>query len=341
MAITIKDVAKIANVSPSTVSRVIAESTSISEATRAKVIKAMKELGYHPNLVARNLVNRSAQTIGLVMPRATEEVFIDSFYPEVIRGITAVARRENYDLLLATGETADEEKKNVLRMVHGGRVDGILLLISRVDDNLVSQLDSLAFPVGMLGKPIGNHDVCWVDNDNVKAAYQATKYLLSLGHRVIACMVASMDFVVSLDRIDGFKRALQEFNVPFDRNLVMFGHFMEKGGYKAMQSLLQNYPEVTAILAADDPMAFGAMQAAREHGRIIGQDLSVIGFNNSPMSKISIPPLTTVEIFVYQLGARLTELLLQKIRNPELAAEHEYIDAEIVLRESCGPVKGR
>ncbi|AVX19726.1 MAG: LacI family DNA-binding transcriptional regulator [Bacillota bacterium] len=339
MAPTIKDVAKLAGVNPSTVSRVLANNPKISEETRQRVLQAMKELGYHPNLVARNLVTRSTETIGLVMPRAAEEVFLNPFFPEVIRGISSVARREGYDLLLATGETEQEEKEAVLRMVRGRRVDGVILLVSRVDNQLGAELQARKFPAALVGKPLHDWDMCWVDNDNIEAAYQATAYLLGLGHRRIGCIIGSLEFVVSLDRLDGYKKALQEFGVGFDRSLVAHGEYTQEGGERAMLELLDRHPDLTAVVVADDLMAFGAIQAVRERGMKVPRDVSVVGFNNVPMARFTAPPLTSVEIFTYELGVRVTELLIEKIRNPARKAGHDFIRTELVIRKSCAPAK--
>lgn len=335
VAVTIKDVAKLAGVNPSTVSRVIANNPVISQETREKVLKVMTEINYHPNLVARNLVSRVTETIGVVMPRSAENLFLNPFFPEVLRGISSVARRDGYDILLATGETDEEEKETVLRMVHGRRVDGLILLVSRVENQLGDYLKSTEFPIAIVGKPLYDWGICWVDNDNVEASYKATQYLLKLGHRAIACITGSLEFVVSLDRLTGYENALTEFGIDFDKRLVVQGEFSQKGGYEAMNALLAEEPGITAVLVFDDLMAFGAIHQAKEQGRIVPDDISIIGFNNTPLSNFVSPPLTTVEIFPYQLGARITEMVIQRIENPGKKDQYDYIGTNLILRQSC------
>ena len=335
MAVTIKDVAKLAGVNPSTVSRVIANNPVISQETREKVLKVMTEINYHPNLVARNLVSRITETIGVVMPRSAEELFLNPFFPEVLRGISAVARRDGYDILLATGETEEEEKDKVLRMVHGRRVDGLILLVSRVENQLGDYLKSTDFPIAIVGKPLHDWGLCWVDNDNVEASYKATQYLLKLGHRSIGCITGPLGFMVSLDRLTGYKNALTEFGVEFDKRIVVQGEYSQKGGYEAMNALLAVEPGITAVLVFDDLMAFGAIHQAKEQGRNVPADISIIGFNNTPLSNFVSPPLTTVEIFPYQLGARATELIIQRIEKPEKEDRCDYIGTNLILRQSC------
>jgi DNA-binding LacI/PurR family transcriptional regulator len=339
VAVTIKDVAKLAKVNPSTVSRVIANNPVISQETRQKVLTVMAELNYYPNLVARNLVSRITKTIGVVMPRSAEDLFLNPFFPEILRGISAIARRDGYDILLATGETEEEEKETILRMVHGRRVDGLILLVSRVENQLGDSLKSTDFPIAIVGKPLHDLGLCWVDNDNVEAAYKGTQHLLKLGHRTIGCITGPLEFVVTLDRLLGYQKALMEFGVEYDKELVIQGEFSQKGGHEAMNALLAVEPRITAVLVFDDLMAFGAIQQAKEQGRIVPVDISIIGFNNTPLSNFVSPPLTTVEIFPYQLGKRVTELVIQRIENPDDKEQHDYVGTNLILRQSCQRLK--
>jgi DNA-binding LacI/PurR family transcriptional regulator len=334
MAVTIKDVAKLANVNPSTVSRVIANNMAISQETRDRVLQAMKELDYRPNLVARNLVSRSAKTLGMVMPRAAEDLFLNPFFPELMRGISAVARQEGYDLLLAAGETEAEERETILRMVYGGRVDGLILMVSRIDNHLGTYIEETNVPVAMIGRPEYQWaQLCWVDNDNNKAAFAAADHLLKLGHTQIGCITGSMDFVVSRERLNGYKEALVKYGLAYDERLTTAADFSQEGGYRAMLALLAR-TKMTAVLAFDDLMAFGAMQAINERQMSVPKDISVIGFNNAPMSKFTVPSLSTVEIFPYQLGGKATELLIQKIRDSSSQCVGQYVATELVLRDS-------
>jgi DNA-binding LacI/PurR family transcriptional regulator len=335
MSVTIKDVAKAAGVNPSTVSRVIAGNPKISPETCAKVIRAMKDLHYHPNITARNLVNCKSQTLGIVMPRASEDVFFDPFFPEIVRGVCDVAKNAEYDILVAVGNSEEEERASVLKMVHGHRVDGVILLVSRVDDSLGEYLHKHKFPAAIIGRPLYPWDICWADNDNIEAAYNATKYLLEHGHRKIACIINSFEFVYSLDRLEGYKKAFAERGIPFNRDLVGEAGATREGGYKAMGRLLEIQPDITAVLAIDDLVAFGAMLRVKENDLAIPDQISFIGFNNSPVSLFTNPPLTTVDIHIYQLGFRVAELLIEKIQQPAKPAGWEYVTADLVVRNSC------
>lgn len=341
MSVTIKDVAKAAGVNASTVSRVIADNPKISAETREKVLSVMKELNYHPNLTARNLVNCSSRTLGIVMPRSSEEVFLDPFFPEVVRGVSAAARFAEYDLLLATGNSEEEERATVLRLIEGRRVDGVILLVSRVENNLGEYLHKAKFPAVVIGRPLYPWDICWVDNDNVAAAYRAAKYLLKLGHKKIACLINSTEFVYTIDRLEGYKKALAEYGIGFDKTLVGEAGESREGGYKAMDRLLTRHSDITAVFASDDLVAFGAMLKVQERGMLIPEQVSFVGFNNSPVSRFTNPPLTTVDIDIYRLGLRAAELLLQKINNPQQPAGYEYVADTLVIRESVKKLQSR
>ena len=332
---TIKDVARLAGVNPSTVSRVLAGSPLISEKTREKVVRAMRELGYHPDLNARNLARKEIGILGLVLPRAAEELFQNHFFPEVLRGITSAARKAGFDLLLSSGATAKEEREAVLRLVDGRRCDGVILLVSRTDDMLMRELEKRSFPAVVIGKPLNNYRVGFVDNDNIAAGFEVTNYLLQKGHRSIGLIVGALSLVVNLDRLEGYKKALQERGLPFDRRYVVSVDFSEEGGYRGVYELKERIPKLpSALVCADDLQAFGAYRALRELGVKVPEDVSVIGFNNVHLSGYVTPPLTTVDIHIYELGEKAVELLVKLIREGMNEAAKIIIPVTLIERNS-------
>lgn len=334
MNVTIKDVAERANVAPSTVSRVIADNPRISKETKERVWKAMEELGYYPNAIARSLASKVTYTIGLIMPRSAEDAFSNPFFPEVMRGISVVAHREKYDLLISTSGNEEEEKKAVIDMVKGRRVDGIILLCSRTTDELIPWLRDEGFPFTVIGKPLDSKGVCWVDNDNIGASKLATNYLIKHGHRDIAFISGSLEFVVSLDRLDGYKLALDENGIPFRRELAEQDEFSEDGGYRAMKRILEN-AKPSAVIVTDDVMAFGVIRAAIDKGYKVPKDISIIGFNNIPLSAFANPPLTTIDISTFDLGVKSAELLISKLQNKLDNADHIIVPVKLIERKSC------
>jgi DNA-binding LacI/PurR family transcriptional regulator len=340
MRVTIKDVAKLANVAPSTVSRVIADSPRISERTKVKVREAMEQLGYHPNLNARSLANKSTQALGIVMPSATGKVLQNPFFPEVIRGISAKAYEEEYALYLTTGQTEEEIFEDVVKMVQGNRVDGIVLLYSRVDDQIMHYLYEKQFPFVVIGKPYKYTDeIHHVDNDNVKAALEVTDYLISLGHERIGFIAGTLDLVVTIDRLQGYERAMRLANLPYRNEYTIFQEFVQESGKNAVKKYLSLKEFPTALIVTDDIMALGVLAALHEMGIRVPQDVSVISFNNLMIADYTQPALSSVEVNIFDLGYEAANCLLQAIHHPQIAAKQITVNHEMILRQSCAPLQ--
>ena len=336
MAYNIKDVAARAGVSPSTVSRVISGSPRISQKTRERVFAVMKELDYHPNAIARSLVKQSSEALGILIPSTVEQFFLNPFFPEVLRGITQVAQRTGYDLMLSTALHGLNDAERLERMIRSRRVDGVILLTSRVKDNLLPVLDANRIPAVLIGRPMEETSVSWVNNDNVRAAYDITAHLLNLGHRRVGFIGGSQEFVVTIDRLNGYRMALEEFGIPFDPQLVVAGEFMEEVGYSGMMRLLALAERPGAVVASDDVLAFGAMRAAGELGYRIPEDMSIAGFNDIPLARLANPPMTTVNVRIYELGQTAARLLIEQMENNTLQSRSVEIGHSLVVRRSCG-----
>lgn len=336
---TIKDVAKLAGVSPSTVSRVIADSRSISHQTKERVKKAMKELGYYPNMIARSLIKRSSQTLGLVLSRSTENAFTNPFFPEIIRGISTVAKRDHYSLLLSTAENHMEEAKQCLQMIMEKRVDGVILLASRARDELIERLSAENYPFVVVGRVPAARNIYSVNNDNIQAAYSAVRHLLNLGHRRIAFLNGPMEYIFCRDRYEGYLMAFREFGLEVNPAYVLEASLQEEESYLLTQGLLEMEEAPTAIFAADDLMAIGAYRAIKEKGLVIPDDIAVIGFNNDYFASLVEPALTTVRIPIYDLGVAAAETIIQVLKGVEVTPPQKILASELVVRDSCGAKK--
>lgn len=336
MAVTIKDVAKLANVAPSTVSRVIANSPRISERTKEIVREAMKELGYHPNFNARSLANKSTNTIGIVMPNSANKTFQNPFFPEVIRGISSKAHQLEYGLYLSTGQTEAEIFEEVQHMVQGKRVDGIILLYSRVDDKVVDYLYKENFPFTVIGRPYDEkkRDITYVNNDNFKAAKTVTEYLLLLGHKNIAFIGGNLDFVVTVDHMEGYRKALSNAGMELLDDYVVFHEELQEGGQEAVIDLMSLTDPPTAMIVADDIMTFGVMRMLSEMEMKVPEDVSIISFNNVMISELSSPPMTTVDIHIYNLGFEACNLLIDQILHPETGSKQVLIPHKMIKRQT-------
>lgn len=340
MAVTIKDVAKLANVAPSTVSRVIANSPRISQKTKDKVREAMERLGYHPNFNARSLANKSTNTIGIVMPSSANKAFQNPFFPEVIRGISTKAHQEGFGLYLSTGQTEDEIFQEVVHMVQGGRVDGIILLYSRINDRIMPYLQQQQFPFVLIGRPYGDEheNVTYVNNDNYKAAKTVTEYLILLGHQHIAFIGGELDFVVTVDHKRGYEQALQNAHIPIKEEYVVFHQELQEGGQDAIIELMSLSQPPSALVVSDDIMTFGVMRMLSEMGIKVPDDISIVSFNNVLVSEMSSPPMSTVDIHIFSLGFEATNLLIENIKHPDIEPRNVIIPHKLVKRQTCKKV---
>ncbi|GHI00710.1 LacI family DNA-binding transcriptional regulator [Neobacillus kokaensis] len=336
MTVTIKDVARLANVAPSTVSRVIADSPRISEETKQKVKDAMEQLGYHPNLNARNLASKSTQTIGLVMPSSKDVGFQNPFFPTVLQGISEGAQEKNYALHMTTGKSEKEILEAVIHMVQGRRVDGVVLLTSRVEDQVVSYLRTRKFPFVLIGKPYKDiEEITHVDNDNVRAMKEATDYLIQLGHQQIAFIGGTKELIVTVDRQDGYEKALQEADIPVKGEYIVHEEFLREGGQEAVRELMALKKPPTALVVADDFMALGVLNTLDELGIRVPDDISIVSFNNVLLAEMAKPPLTSVDINIFELGYQASKNLIQLVENEKEPTKRLIISHRLVERSSC------
>jgi DNA-binding LacI/PurR family transcriptional regulator len=340
MAVTIKDVAKVANVAPSTVSRVIANSPRISEKTKERVREVMDQLGYHPNFIARSLASQSTRAIGLVMPSSTDVVFQNPFFPTVLSGLSEGAHSKQYALHMTTGKTEDEIFDGVVAMVQGGRVDGVILLYSKVEDRVIAYLRERDFPFVVIGKPFkDDENISYVDNDNFKAGKEVTEHLIQLGHDRIGFIGGNLDLVVTVERLLGYEKALRNSGISLIDEYIVNDEFLRESGQDAVKVLLSLEKPPTAMVVADDLMALGVLNKLDELGISVPDDISIVSFNNVLIAEMARPPLTSVDINIFDLGYQATKSLIQKIENPGEPIKRIIVPFKIVPRFSCGQPK--
>lgn len=340
MAVTIKDVAKAAAVSPSTVSRVIADHPHISDETKKRVRKEMKKLGYHPNFQARSLVVRSTETIGIVMPNSATQALQNPFFPEVLRGISMKAHEDKFGVYLTTGMTDEEILQQVVSMVQGGRVDGIILLYSKTDDKIMNYLLDKKFPFTVIGRPHMNAErITYVDNDNIYITKQVTDYLINLGHRKIAFIGVNYDHVFTIDRLQGYKQALEEAGLIYDDKYIIHEKCLKSEGKEGIAKFLSAYESPSALVVADDFTAIELMSYSEELNIRVPEEISIVSFNDVPLSVHMKPQLTSVNIDIFQLGFEAANCLIEIIKNPEALPKRITIPAKLIERKSCCAIK--
>ncbi|MET3547320.1 MULTISPECIES: LacI family DNA-binding transcriptional regulator [Paenibacillus] len=336
MSVTIKDVAKRAGVSPSTVSRVLSNNSRISRETSQKVRDVMEELGYHPNMTAKSLVSKTTSSICVILPKPAEELFLNLFFMELIRGIVTQANRSGYDVLISSGGSEKEEVEAVSRLLNGKRVDGAILLYSRKEDPVVDFLRQNGHPFVLIGRSEKYPDILSVDNDNVQAAYDATKHLISLGHQRIGFVSGPPNHIVSRDRLKGYTNALKEAGLEMRKDWIVEGEFLQESGYRAM-SFFMNLPErPTALVVMDDLVSLGVLRGLHELGYRVPDDLCIVSFNNISIAELSTPPISSMDIGIYNLGYTAAQALIQSIQHDgdRQFQKRHIIPHRLVIRES-------
>ncbi|MCP3028020.1 LacI family DNA-binding transcriptional regulator [Halobacillus sp. A5] len=338
MSVTIKDVAKRANVAPSTVSRVISDSPRISEDTKKRVRKIMDEMGYHLNINGRVLVRQSTQTIGIVMKDSATHSFENPFFSEILKGISESCHANEYSLNLTTGESEESIFQDVIKMVQGKRVDGIIVLYSKEDDKVVPYLMEHNFPFVVVGKPLyGANKFMYVDNDNIEASRDATNYLIDRGHRELGFIGGDLKFEVTRDRLKGFKLAAEQHGIEVKDHSIKSIDLNDtvENGKKLVKALLSLSKPPTGLVITDDYNGLTVMSALQEENIRIPQDVSIIGFNNTMIAKLANPPLTTVDTNPYQLGFEASSGLIDILHDPSKVKRGVIIPTTIIERDSC------
>ncbi len=333
LRVTINDIAKKAKVSPSTVSRVIADNPRISKATKEKVIKIMKEMNYHPNIIARSLVNRSTKIIGVIIPGMAEQSFQHPFFPELLGGIGSMAYEKGYKILLSNVSTVEEEKQTLKELTFGGITEGIILVTSRAQDRTVNELIKTNFHFVVIGRS-ENPCVNWVDNDNFLIGYELAEHFIKQDHKRIAFLGFSPEYMVTMDRLNGYIKALQDYGLPVEESLIIESKFISDNGYDLMKRLLEQGEVPTGVIACDDLLAFGAIKAITDQGLKVPEDIAVAGINNVPLAYYHNPPLTSVKINAFSLGTKAFEMLQTIIESEIKSYNRATIPAELVVRDS-------
>ncbi|MBN2146315.1 MAG: LacI family DNA-binding transcriptional regulator [Anaerolineales bacterium] len=332
--LTLEDIARLAGVSRSTVSRVINDQSSVSEGVRQRVRQVIEDTGFHPNQAARALASQRTYVIGLVIPRSTSIFFSDPYFPRLTMGIAEACNRENYTLSLFLFHTEDDETRLFPRITRKGLVDGIIIQATQAADELFAQVRYSNVPYIVAGRPLNLPDVSYVDVDNVAGAHSAVRHLVRLGRRRIGHIAGPLNTTAGLDRIEGYRIAMNESGLPIEENLIAEGDFTEEGGYYAARSILAEHPD--AIFIAADLMAAGAIRAIREAGLSVPRDIAIVSYDDLPPATLSSPPLTTIRQPIRRLGIRLVETLLDIIENGPKPTRRVLFDTELVIRDSCG-----
>lgn len=337
MPATIKQVAQRAGVSIATVSYVLNGTGTVTEATRQRVLKAVEELNYEPSHAARSLRSRS-YTFGLALP-ALPGRLADPTLAEVLAGLAEAAGECGYTLLLATPSVDKSAADMCLSLARSGQVDGLVLLDVETDDERVRVLCAAGVPHVCAGQPPDGCDSPFVAVDAQRGAQVAVQHLLQLGHRQIGLIQLPSGLADSEPCYLGYRAALQAAGVAAAPELVVEAGRNEEDGYQAMQELLALPEPPTAVLAGSDELAFGAMHALYDAQLVVGQDVSLVGFDDVPLAAHMHPPLTTMRQPRRRLGAQLATMLIHTIEKRPSRYQGLTLDMRLMIRKSTGPVE--
>ncbi len=333
--ITVEEVARQVGLSAMTVSRVLNNQPNVSEKTRKRVLETTRRLGYTPNQIAKSLVLRKTQTIGVVVPEITH-----SFFPEAIRGIEEVTYRLGYHLILTHSAEDARREEDAIRTLEAKRVDGILISMAQTveDYRLYRQVLRQGITVVFFDRCVAGLGASCVSIDDEESAWRITEHLIGHGYRRIAHLRGPGRVSIGAARMQGFRKALKQNGMAVYDELIVDSGFHETGGYEAMRRLLDLPAErrPRAVVAINDPAAYGAMKAIAERGMRVPEDIAIVGFSDDIRSELIPTPLTTIRQPAYEVGKRAAQQLFAEIGGTSNPVDQITVKAELVIRRSCG-----
>lgn len=335
--LTLEEIARRAGVSRSTVSRVINNQPNVRTEVRNRVMQVVEQTGYHPNLAARSLASSRTNVIGLVIPRSVQHFFTDPYFPRLTQGIAEACNRYNYTLSLFLFHTEDDERQLFPRITRRGFVDGVIIQATYAAHELFEQLNQGEVPYIVAGRPMDSLKTSFVDVDNVNGALMAVRHLIAQNRQRIAHISGPLVTTAGIDRLEGYKQALFENNLPSNKDLIVEGDFSEISGYYCAQRLLPHHPD--AIFIAADVMAIGALRAIREAKLSVPDDIAIVSFDDVPPAVQATPRLTTIRQPIRRMGIKLVETLMDIINNGVKPPRSVVFGTELVVRESCGALR--
>jgi len=324
----IQEVAERASVSVATVSRVLNNNPYVKEATREKVMKAIKALNYSPNMSGRILRRNETKVILVLLPTIS-----NPFYSKAVAGISHIADKMGYLIMICNTESSLNKEMEYLNLLRFKQADGAIIMTQAMD---VKQLEELgaSYPIVQCFEYRHSDNLSYVSVDNEKAAYEAVNYLIGIGHRRIGLVGCHPQFSSAEQREEGYKRALRDANIDLDPGLIIRGNYGFKSGHDCAIKLMENGPLPSAIFAISDMQAIGVIKALTSRGIKVPRDVSVVGFDNIAFSAIYDPGITTVSQPTYKIGSKAMEILIKQIKCESINPQHVFIKHGLIVRES-------
>ncbi len=334
--ITIKDIAKIAHVSNTTVSRALNNQSRIRNETKERILSIAKELNYRPDFIARSLVMKRTKTLGLVIT-----TIANPFYTELAQGIEATARKLGYNIILCSTQSDLGTERLDIEMLRSKGVDGIILTSAHMGDPNIVELAEEGFPVVLVNRrtydPMVRGLVDYVGIDNIQGGFWAVEHLIKLGHRRIGIIGGSSESSVGFERLEGGKRALTAYGLKQIDDYFLEGDFLKESGYRGGMKFIKMAEPPTAVFAANDYMALGTYQAVMEEGLKVPEEIAIVGFNDIEFTSMKGIELTTIGQKKYEMGALSVENLVERIEGRKVHPPQEIIlKPELIIRRTCG-----
>lgn len=334
--VKLKDLAEKSGFSITTVSRALAGYKDVNEQTRQRIIEIALDMGYQPNVVARQLRARKTHTVGIITPTDNKRL-ADDFFSELLMSVGYAAAQHGYDLLVSAKTTTDEMDA-YRRIVGGNRVDGMVIARTRRRDARIAYLRAAGHPFVVSGRaaPDEESDFPYIDADSQQGIRQVVNHLTDLGHERIALLLPPDKVAFTPYRLAGYREGLEDAGLPFRAEYVLNSDLSRSGGQESADHLLDTHPDITAIVACNDPMAIGAMNAIQGRRLRVGRDIAVTGFDDIAAADYTHPRLTTVRQPISEIGQRLLEMLIKIIHGVPVEEPQVLLSPELVIRESCG-----
>lgn len=334
MSPTIYDIARVAGVSKSTVSRVLNKQTNISPEAREKVLRAIDELQYQPNKLARALTSSGFDAIMVISTRSAKTTAGNPFFSEVLHAITAKAEEESFDVILQTSRSTEDDLQKCESKIKQKMIKGIIMLSSPADESFFARLDKYDIPVVVIGKVEGQYNhVYSVDTDNYRDSIILTDALIESGHKHIACLHAPLDYHVSIDRVSGYKSSLKAHHIPLQDEWIIDGGYTHDSALLAARQLLSQQPLPDAVFATDSLKLMSLYRVAAENNIAIPRQLAVVGYSNEMLSFILTPPPGGIDVPTQALGEQSCNLLFQLIGGKK-DLQNIIVDTHIALADS-------
>jgi len=329
MKVTIKDIAKKADVSVTTVSRVLNNKPDVGDDTRARILRLIEDMNYNPNSVARGLVMQKTHTIGLIIPDIS-----NPFFPQIARAIEDKAQEHGYSVIFFNTDNHLEREKKAVELFKSKQVDGLIVSLSLGNEEILKELKASNYPVVQIDRSVLNDSYPLVSIDNKNSSYQMVEYMLKKGYRKIAHISGDLNTTTARERLEGYKKAISDYGIEINEDYIIEGDYTQHSGFEAVKKLLKLKDSPTAVFAANDLSAAGVYKALFAADLKIPEDMAVAGHDDIGIASLLRPELTTMRQPKYSLGERAVSVLLKMINNSGTECEDQILKTNLIIRES-------